>query len=229
MLSIEMPAIHLPRVPEAGSCRDAVDWFEIDQGHDESQWPSWRLSLAVMSVSKSSEYLSQFFWFSLLLSLLLVRRWDLLSCCVFAVASWLSTPKQSYPAVFCVALFIASSLLPCLSTLSLTLLHLWGMRNTSTTDQKTKTTEPRCFVRLEILMLKNWLNCRRHWDPHKDLQKRAGHSQANLRSLLCSRDKIPMVRQWPVLSPLHLHYTSCEHARFWSWRQKSQKGLLRMG
>lgn len=50
-----MPGIHLLRVPEAGSCRDAVDWFETDQGHDESQWPSWKLSLAVMSVSESSE------------------------------------------------------------------------------------------------------------------------------------------------------------------------------
>lgn len=141
-----------------------------------------------------------------------------LHCCVLALVSRLSTPGiQPNPAVSCVSLFSASSPLPCLSPLSLTLLHLWGPRSTSTTEQKTKNTEPRCFVKLEILMLKFWLNYRRHWDPHKNLQKRAGHSQANLRSLLCSRDKIPMVCQWPVLSPLQLYYTSCKHARFWSW------------
>lgn len=82
MSYIEMPGIHLLRVPEAGSCRDAVDWFEIDQGHDESQWSSWKLSLAVMSVSESSENLSQSFWFYLFLSFFLgsALRSPLLLC-----------------------------------------------------------------------------------------------------------------------------------------------------
>lgn len=225
MSYIEMPGIHLLRVPEAGSCRDAVDWFEIDLGHEESQWSSWKLSLAVMSVSESSENLSQSFWFYLFLSFFLgsALRSPLLLC--LALVSWLSTPGiQPYPAVSCVALFIESSLLLCLSPLSLTLLHLGGMRNTSTTGQKTKNTEPWGFMKLEILMLKFWINYRRHWDPRKDLQKRAGHSKANLRSLLSSSDKIPMVRQRPVLRPLHLYYTSCEHVRFWSWDRNHRKG-----
>lgn len=151
------------------------------------------------------------------------RSSPLLLC--LALVSWLSTPGiQPDPAVSCVALFIESSLLPCLSPLSLTLLHLGGMRNTCTTGQKTKNTEPRGFMKLEVLMLKFWINYRRHWDPRKDLQKRAGHSKANLRSLLSSSDKIPMVRQRPVLSPLHLYYTSCEHVRFWSWDRNHRKG-----
>lgn len=227
MFYIEMPGIHLLGVPETGSCRDAVDWFEIDQGHDESQWPSWKLSLAVMSVSESSEYLSQYFWFYVFLSLLLVQHWDLLSCCVLALASWLSTPGiQPYPAVSCVALFVASSLLPCLSPRSLTLLHLWGMRNTSTTDQKTNNTEPRCFVKLEILMWKFWWNYRRHRDPHKNLQKRAGTHR--LISALLQRENThgasaACLKPTP---PLIYQLRACEILEL---RQKSQKGLLRMG
>lgn len=97
----------------------------------------------------------------------------LLLCLGIGVLTF-NSRDSALPSCFLCSTFVASSLLPCLSPRSLTLLHLWGMRNTSTTDQKTNNTEPWCFVKLEILMWKFWWNYRRHWDPHNDLQKRAG-------------------------------------------------------